>query len=214
MEILTHLCFCRLSGTQIILPTHPIILLSPWWSFLWPPSSSGWFSASLPLWNLATFCHSSNPLAFALIRGTVISLHVLPLHNVLSVFLKFVCITFKRLYINLRFFVWWERELTAFFQTSCWVDSSTLGRVWVNLFELAFELGSARFNFVEQTLPTEGKDTEVLPLRIHTLCRFDSPWAVKLARSDLQSWFAIPARSTFRYWFTTDSCPDELLHKA
>lgn len=104
MEILTHLCFCRLSGTQIILPTHPIILLSPWWSFLWPPSSSGWFSASLPLWNLATFCHSSNPLAFALIRGTVISLHVLPLHNVLSVFLKFVCITFKRLYINLRFF--------------------------------------------------------------------------------------------------------------
>lgn len=74
----------------------------------------GWCSASLPLWDLATFCYSSNPLAFALTLRTVISLHVLPLHNALSVFLRFVCITFKRLYINLRFLFDGKRSLLHF----------------------------------------------------------------------------------------------------
>lgn len=115
----------------------------------------GWCSANSRLWDLTAFCRSSNALAFTFTSKTLISLYTLALHNALSVVLRFVCISFKGLYISLRFLSDGERELTTFFQTSRWVDSSTLGSVRVNLFELAYERARAIFNSGEQTLPAE-----------------------------------------------------------
>lgn len=141
-----------------------------------------------------TFVRSRHFLSFIQRFGlhikNLISLYTLTLHNALSVVLWFVFISFKSLYISLRFLSDGEGELATFFQTSRWVDSSTLGSVRVNLFELAYERGHAIFNSGEQTLLAEEKDTKVL----HTLCSLILFLVVILAHNSLQS-------SVFLSWY-------------